>query len=88
MARSRERGDRRRSDRALTFGGKPGRRSPGRTDAQRPGRLRRRRAAVTSVSLYLPEPTPPATFHWDARKTTYVGAGDQTGVTALKATRP
>ena len=38
-----------------------------------------------SVSLYLPEPTPPATFHWDARQTTYVGAGDQTATTVLKA---
>lgn len=37
-----------------------------------------------SVSLYLPEPTPPATFHWDARQTTYVGSGDQTAATRLK----
>lgn len=38
-----------------------------------------------AVSLYLPEPTPPATFHWDARQTAYVGAGNQTADAAIKA---
>ncbi len=38
-----------------------------------------------SVSLYLPEPTPPETFHWDARQTTQVGAGDQTGAILFEA---
>ncbi|WP_084197585.1 SGNH/GDSL hydrolase family protein [Solimonas soli] len=37
-----------------------------------------------SVSLYLPEPTPPSTFHWDARQTAYVGAGDQTAAPAMQ----
>ena len=37
-----------------------------------------------SVSLYLPQPTPPSTFHWDARQTTYVGAGNQTASATLK----
>ncbi|MGQ0334795.1 SGNH/GDSL hydrolase family protein [Halomonas elongata] len=30
-----------------------------------------------AISLYLPDPTPPATFHWDGRQTAYIGAGDQ-----------
>jgi lysophospholipase L1-like esterase len=38
-----------------------------------------------TVSLYLPEPTPPSTFHWDARQSTYVGAGDQTAAAAIQA---
>lgn len=37
------------------------------------------------VSLYLPDPTPPATFHWDARQTAYVGAGNQAAATTLQA---
>lgn len=36
-----------------------------------------------AVSLYLPEPTPPATFHWDGLQTAYVGAGNQVGATTL-----
>lgn len=38
-----------------------------------------------AVSLYLPEPTPPATFHWDARQTAYVGAGNQAADAVIKA---
>jgi lysophospholipase L1-like esterase len=37
-----------------------------------------------AVSLYVPEPTPPATFHWDARQTAYLGAGDQAASVAFK----
>lgn len=37
-----------------------------------------------AVSLYLPEPTPPATFHWDARQTAYVGAGNQAADAVIK----
>ncbi|MDN3558074.1 SGNH/GDSL hydrolase family protein [Halomonas maura] len=36
-----------------------------------------------AISLYLPEPTPPATFHWDGRQTAYVGAGNQVAATTL-----
>lgn len=37
-----------------------------------------------SVSLYFPQPTAPATFHWDARQTAYVGPGDQTATARMK----
>ncbi|NKF22050.1 SGNH/GDSL hydrolase family protein [Solimonas marina] len=33
--------------------------------------------ATLAVSLYLPRATAPSTFHWDARRTTHVGEGDQ-----------
>ena len=74
------------SDRPLTFGGKssvviP----PGAPMLSDPVELDVPALADVSVSLYLPEPTPPATFHWDARQTTHVGAGDQTGATRLTA---
>ena len=36
-----------------------------------------------AVSLYLPKATPVTTFHWDARQTGWIVAGDQTGATTL-----
>ncbi|UNK49202.1 SGNH/GDSL hydrolase family protein [Lysobacter sp. S4-A87] len=74
------------SDRPLTFGGKisvtiP----PGAPMLSDPVDLDVPALGDVAVSLYLPEPTPPATFHWDARQTTYVGAGDQTAASAIKA---
>jgi lysophospholipase L1-like esterase len=38
-----------------------------------------------AVSLYLPQPTEPSTFHWDARQTAYVADGDQTAAIQLPA---
>ncbi|MDI9239065.1 SGNH/GDSL hydrolase family protein [Lysobacter sp. LF1] len=37
-----------------------------------------------SISLYFPQPTAPATFHWDARQTAYVGPGNQTANVRMK----
>lgn len=44
-------------------------------------------AALTqvTVSLYLPEPTPVSTFHWDGRQTSWIVRGDQTTALSLKA---
>jgi lysophospholipase L1-like esterase len=36
-----------------------------------------------SVSLYLPRPTAPSTFHWDGRQAAYVVAGDQTATASI-----
>ncbi|MCF7221804.1 SGNH/GDSL hydrolase family protein [Marilutibacter chinensis] len=73
------------SDRTLTFGGAeevviP----PGAPMLSDPVELDVAALSRVSVSLYLPEPTPPSTFHWDARQTAHVGAGDQTGAAAMK----
>jgi lysophospholipase L1-like esterase len=38
-----------------------------------------------AVSLYLPKPSPPAGFHFDARQTAYVADGDLTGAPRLPA---
>ncbi|OUL98304.1 SGNH/GDSL hydrolase family protein [Variovorax sp. JS1663] len=38
-----------------------------------------------AVSLYLPQPTAPSTFHWDAHQTAYVAEGDQTAAARLPA---
>jgi lysophospholipase L1-like esterase len=73
------------SDRVLTFGDQRGVTVPiGATAISDPVELDVAALDVLSVSLHLPTPTPPATFHWDARKTAYVGAGDQTAATRLE----
>jgi lysophospholipase L1-like esterase len=41
--------------------------------------------AKLSVSLYLPQPTPVTTFHWDGRQTAWIVAGDQVTAAGLKA---
>ena len=73
------------SDRVLTFGGQadvtipPG--APALSD---PVELAVAPLGSVAVSLYLSEPTAPASFHWDARQTSYVVAGDQTAATTIK----
>ncbi|RPE77307.1 SGNH/GDSL hydrolase family protein [Vulcaniibacterium tengchongense] len=74
------------SDRALTFGGRAAATvPPGAPLLSDPVELEVPALARVAVSLYLPEPTPPSTFHWDARQTAYVGAGDQTAAPRLRA---
>ena len=73
------------SNRVLTFGGKtsvviP----PGAPMLSDPVDLDITALSHLAVSLYLPDPTAPATFHWDARQTAYVGAGNQVAATSLK----
>ena len=73
------------SNRVLTFGGKtsvviP----PGAPMLSDPVDLDVAALSHLSVSLYLPDPTAPATFHWDARQTAYVGTGNHAAATSLK----
>ncbi len=73
------------SSHALTFSGKTSVTiPPGAPMLSDPVDLPVAALSNVSVSLHLPEPTPPATFHWDARQTAYVGAGDQTAATRMK----
>lgn len=39
--------------------------------------------AQLSVSVYLPQPTSPSTFHWEGLQTAYVAAGDATAAAEL-----
>src|SRR6185437_4268606 len=73
------------SNRVLTFGGNttvviP----PGAPVLSDPVDLEVAALSHLAVSLYLPDPTAPATFHWDARQTAYVGAGNQIAAMSLK----
>ena len=74
------------SDRALTFGGQttvtiP----PGAPAISDPVELDVAPLGRVTVSLFLPEPTPPATFHWDARQATQIVAGNQVAAGNFKA---
>lgn len=73
------------SDRTLTFNGKPSVTiPPGAPMLSDPVDLKVAALGDVSVSLYLPEPTAPASFHWDARQTTYVVAGDQVSAQTIR----
>lgn len=66
------------SSHALTFGGKASITiPPGAPALSDPVALDVAALGSLSVSLYLPRPTSVSTFHWDARQTTYLMAGDQ-----------
>lgn len=66
------------SSRVLTFGGNASITiPPGAPAVSDPIALDVAALASLSVSLYLPRPTAVSTFHWDARQTAYVMAGDQ-----------
>jgi lysophospholipase L1-like esterase len=74
------------SDRVLTFGGRssvviP----PGAPMVSDPVDLDLAPLGSVTISLYLPEPTAPSTFHWDARQTGYVVAGNQVAAPAIHA---
>ncbi|XBS70142.1 SGNH/GDSL hydrolase family protein [Acerihabitans sp. KWT182] len=62
----------------LTFGGKTlAAIPPGATLISDPVDLAVPSLASLAVSLYLPQQTPTTTFHWDARQTAWIAAGDQ-----------
>ncbi|WP_250459280.1 SGNH/GDSL hydrolase family protein [Microbulbifer litoralis] len=66
------------SDRPLTFSGeKAPVIPPGASIVSDPVALRVKPLQSLAVSLYLPEPTAPETFHWDGLQTAYIGAGNQ-----------
>ncbi|MFC6633171.1 SGNH/GDSL hydrolase family protein [Microbulbifer taiwanensis] len=73
------------SNRALTFSGE---RSPvipaGAEVVSDPVDLSLQPLQQLAVSLYLPVPTPPQTFHWDGLQTAYIGAGNQMDARALE----
>ena len=75
------------SDRVLTFSGNesfsipPG--APAISDSG--GACRGTASSSVAVSLFLPEVTPTATMHWDARQTAYIVAGNKAGDANIQA---
>ncbi|QPF73057.1 SGNH/GDSL hydrolase family protein [Roseateles sp. DAIF2] len=72
--------------RPLSFGGRRELRlAPGERIASDPVALALPALARVSVSLYLPRASRPAGFHFDARETVYLAAGDHSAAPALPA---
>ena len=76
------------TDRALTFGGQAKAAiAPGTSLISDPVDLPLDALSRLSVSVYLPQETPLATFHWDGKQTAYIGDGNQTASDAFAATQ-
>lgn len=74
------------TDRPLLFGGQPATTvPPGARWVSDPVDLSLPALAEIAVSLYLPRPSAPAGFHFDARQTAYVAAGEHTAALQLPA---
>lgn len=74
------------SDRVLRFGGRESVVIPaGAPMLSDPVELEAPVAARLSVSLYLPQPATPSTFHWEGLQSTYLADGNATSATRLKA---
>lgn len=72
------------SDRPLTFSGEKAPLIPaGASIVSDPVALPIKPLQSLAISLYLPEPTAPETFHWDGLQTAYIGAGNQVDRDAL-----
>lgn len=70
----------------LRFGGQPGTTvPPGARWVSDPVDLALPALAEVAVSLYLPQPSQPAGFHFDARQTAYVADGDHTAAVQFPA---
>ena len=69
---------------AVTFGGESAATMlPGASLVSDPVDLATESLSRLAISLFLPEPTPLPTFHWDGRQTTWIVSGDQTDATTL-----
>jgi lysophospholipase L1-like esterase len=77
------------ADRALTFGGQRGIViPPGAPAVSDPVEMTVAAFDKLAVSVYLPERTPLATFHWGAQQTGYIADGNQSGATRLQGAQP
>ena len=75
--------------RIVTFGGQPNATIlPGASLISDPVALPTAERSQVPVSVYLPEPTPMTTFHWDGRQTGWIVDGDQTQATSLRRADP
>jgi lysophospholipase L1-like esterase len=72
------------SDRAVTFGGRRSAQvAPGAALVSDPIELEVPDQGQIAVSIYLPQATRTGSFHWDARHTAYLGAGNQAAAERL-----
>ncbi|MFD4836944.1 SGNH/GDSL hydrolase family protein [Achromobacter sp. NPDC058515] len=77
------------SDRALTFGGRPGVTvAPGAQAVSDPVDLPVAALSELAVSTYFPQATPVATFHWGAQQTAALARGNASAAPDLPGARP
>jgi lysophospholipase L1-like esterase len=70
---------------ALSFDGQPGTViGPGQERLSDPLALPTRNLQQVQVDVFVPDPTPLQTFHWDGRQTSTIVAGNQTAAAALR----
>ncbi len=75
------------SDRTLRFDGRDSVTIPaGAPMLSDPVELEVPASAQLSISLYLPQPSAPATFHWEGLQTAFLAAGNAVGAAALQTT--
>ena len=75
--------------RAVTFGGESaGTILPGASLISDPIDMETEALSRLTVSLFLPQPTPLTTFHWDGRQTGWIVSGDQTHAPVLDMAPP
>lgn len=75
--------------RAVTFGGESaGTILPGASLISDPIDMETEALSRLTVSLFLPQPTPLTTFHWDGRQTGWIVSGDQTHARDLDIVPP
>jgi lysophospholipase L1-like esterase len=74
------------SDRCLTFGGRSELTiAPGAPAVSDPIDLALAPLAQVAVSIFLPQTTPLATFHWDGKQTAYIAAGNLAAAPLIRA---
>lgn len=74
------------TDRKLTFGGRSSVTiPPGAPIVSDPVEFAVAPLSNVAVSMYLPEPTPLTTFHWDGLQTAYLASGNATGADDIKS---
>jgi len=77
------------TDRAITFGGQASATvPPGAPLLSDPIELPTTALASLAISIYLPEPTPTSTFHWDGAQTAWLATGNQTATERIDISKP
>jgi len=77
------------TDRAVTFGGQTSATvPPGAPLLSDPIELPTTALASLAISIYLPEPTPTSTFHWDGGQTAWLAAGNQVAAERIDTSKP
>ena len=77
------------TDRTITFGGQASATvPPGAPLLSDPIELPTTALASLTISIYLPEPTPASTFHWEGGQTAWLASGNQVAAERINTSKP